>query len=324
MTRMSILQAVHRALAEEMRRDPAVWVMGEDVAGGGLYGQYRGMLEEFGAKRVIGTPISEAAIMGVGLGGALAGTRPVVEMRMTDFALSAIDELVNQIAKVRYMFGGQARASVVVRMPHGMVRNSAAQHSQCLEAWFAHIPGLVVVAPATPADAAGLLKAAIRSDDPVAFLEAKALWNLEGDVPDQIDPIAFGQSRRLREGGDLTLVSWSTALGPAREAAEAVAAEGISVDLIDLRSIWPWDTDAVLASVRRTRRLLVAHEAVTVGGFGAEICATVGERLAGNGPLLIRRLGAPRAPVPFSPMLESVLRVDAAKIGAALREMCGG
>ncbi len=322
MTRMSFVEAGRTALAEEMRRDPAVWVLGEDVAHGGLYGQYNGLAKEFGKLRLISTPISEATIMGAGLGAALVGTRPVIEMRMTDFALCAIDELVNQIAKVRYMFGGQARASLVVRMPHGMVRNSAAQHSQCLEAWFAHVPGLVVVAPGTPADAAGLLKAAIRSDDPVVFLEPKALWQQEGEVPEDTEPIPFGTARIARKGGDATLVTWSAALGPALQAAEEAAAEGMAVEVLDLRSIWPWDAEAVVESVRRSRRLLVVHEAVTAGGFGAEVLATVAERLAGESALRLRRLGAPRAPVPFSPRLEDAIRVDAPAVLDALRSLC--
>lgn len=316
----TLVEAVRTALAEEMRRDPTVWALGEDLERGGLFGQYRGLVEEFGPERIVSTPISEACIMGAGLGAALVGTRPVIELRMADFALAAFDELVNQIAKIRFMLGGQARAPLVVRLPHGQWRNSAAQHSQCLEAWLAHLPGLVVLAPATPADAAGLLRAAIRSDDPVALCEPKALWGASGDVPDGAPPVPIGRARRARAGSDVTLVAWSAVVPAAEEAARRAAADGISVDLLDLRSIWPWDRDMVLESAGRTGRLLVAHEAALPGGFGAEIAATVAEALADRPPR-IRRLGAPRAPVPFSPPLEDAIRVDAERILRAIRHL---
>ena len=209
MTRMTFAEAARRALADEMRRDPLVWALGEDLVQGGIFGQYKGLADEFGADRIVSTPISEATIMGAGLGAALCGTRPIVEMRIADFTLCAMDELVSQIAKVRYMFGGQGRAALVVRMPQGMWRNSAAQHSQCLEAWLTHIPGLVVVAPGTAADAAGLLKSAIRSDDPVVLMEPKNLWTSEGEVADDVAPIPFGAARHAASGDAATVVTWS-------------------------------------------------------------------------------------------------------------------
>lgn len=326
MPAMTVAEAVRAAAEQEMRRDPRVWVLGEDVARGGLYGQYRGFVEQFGPERVVSTPISEATILGAGLGAALVGTRPIVEMRIVDFAMCAMDEIANQLAKVRYMFGGQARPAVVVRMPHGIWRNSAAQHSQTLEAWFAHLPGVVVCAPATPADAAGLLVSAIRSDDPVLFFDPKDLFaGPPGDVPDgEIAPIPFGVARRAREGSDLTLVCWSTLMPEAVKAADALAARGIGADLLDLRTVWPWDEDAACESVSRTGRLLVAHEAVVAGGFGAEVVARVLERL---GPGAVRggvaRVGQPRVPVPFAPPLERALRPDAAKIIAAAERLVG-
>ena len=205
---VTLIEATRRAALQEMRRDPRVWVLGEDVARGGLFGQYRGFLEEFGPERVVSTPISEATIMGAGLGAALVGTRPIVEMRIFDFALCAMDELVNQIAKVRYMFGGQAKPALVVRLPHGMWRNSAAQHSQSLEAWFAHLPGVVVVTPATPADAAGLLVTAIRSDDPVLFFDPKDLFGIGGAASPSRSSRSPSASRGAsREGDDATLVT---------------------------------------------------------------------------------------------------------------------
>lgn len=321
---LTMVEAGRRAVLQEMRRDPRVWVLGEDVARGGLFGQYRGLVEEFGADRVVSTPIAEATIVGAALGAALVGTRPVVELRIFDFALCAMDELVNQLAKVRYMFGGQAKPALVVRLPHGIWRNSAAQHSQSLEAWFAHLPGVVVAVPASPADQAGLLVAAIRSDDPVLVFEPKNLFGLAGPVPAEIPPLPFGRARRVRAGGDLTLVAWSAVLPDCEAACAALAAEGIEVDLLDLRTLWPWDEAAVVESAARTRRLLVVHEAVEVAGFGAEVLARTIERLGPAALRAARRLGAPRVPVPFSPPLEAAVRVTAAKIVAAAKAVLEG
>ena len=318
MSRMSYIEAGRAALAEEMRRDDRVWALGEDLGRGGVFGQYRGLTDEFGAERIADTPISEATIMGASVGAALVGSRPVVEMRFADFALCAVDEIVNQAAKARFMFGGQARVPLVIRQPSGMWRSSAAQHSQSLEAWYAHIPGLVVVMPSTPADNKGLLKAAIRCDDPVVYMEHKDLWPLEGEVPDGVDEIVeLGRARIVAAGDDVTVVSWSKTVHEAAAAIEIAASEGVSLEVIDLRTLWPWDREAVLASVARTGRLLVAHEAVQVGGFGAEIVATVAEQLGGALRAPIRRLGAPRAPISYARPLEDRLRVTAKDIAAA-------
>ncbi len=210
MAMQTYADAGREALAEEMRRDPLVWAVGEDLGRGGVFGQYRGMVEEFGPERISDAPISESAILGTTVGAAMAGTRPVAELRFADFALCAIDELVNQAAKARFMLGGQTKVPLVVREPMGMWRSSAAQHSQSLESWYTHIPGLVVVTPATPADNKGLLKTAIRCDDPVVYMEHKNLWGLEGEVPEGDVLIPFGQARIEREGTDLTIVSWSS------------------------------------------------------------------------------------------------------------------
>jgi pyruvate dehydrogenase E1 component beta subunit len=313
---MTYLEAGKLALAEEMRRDPAVWALGEDLGRGGVFGQYKGLAEEFGPQRICDTPISEACIMGAAVGAAMVGTRPVVEMRFSDFALCAIDELVNQAAKARYMFGGQGRVPIVVREPIGMWRSSAAQHSQSLEAWYAHIPGLVVVAPATPADNYGLLRAAIRCDDPVVYMEHKNLWPLEGEVAAGEEPPPLGKARILRAGSDLTIVSWSAALHPVVAAAASLAEKGVSAEVVDLRTLYPWDREMVLQSAGRTRRLLVVHEAVAVGGFGGEIAATAAEELG----IRVRRLGAPRLPVPYSTPLEDQCRItEAAILDAAER-----
>src|ERR1043165_4699441 len=251
--------------------------------------------------------------------GPLVGRRPIIEMRIFDFVMCAMDELVNQIAKVRYMFGGQAKPAVVIRMPHGMWRNSAAQHSQMLEAWFAHLPGVIVVTPATPADAAGLLAQAIRCDDPVLFFDPKDLFWTNGEISEPIEPIPLGAARKVAAGDAATVVTWSAAVPVATKAAEQLAAEGITVDLLDLRTIWPWDEAAVIASVKKTGRLLVVHEAVEVAGFGAEIVARVVDQV---GPATIKaakRLAAPRIPIPFAPPLEAEVRVTPEKVVKAVK-----
>ena len=311
---MTYAAAAAAGLAQAMRADSTVVALGEDLGRGGIFGQYRGLQAEFGAGRVIDTPISEATIMGAAVGMALTGLRPVVEMRVVDFALCAIDEIVNQAAKNRYMFGGQGRVPLVARMPIGLWTASAAQHSQSLEAWFAHIPGLVVVCPATPQDNYSLLTAALACGDPVAYLEHKELWGLEGDV-DTTLPVPLGKARVVRPGRDLTLVTWSRTLHESLAAAETLAGEGIEVEVIDLRTLWPWDRETVLASCAKTQRLLVAHEAVQVAGFGAEIAASVAEAIG----CPVKRLGAPRIPVGYAPTLESQARVGADRIAAAMR-----
>jgi pyruvate dehydrogenase E1 component beta subunit len=323
MPRLTYAEAARQAIAEEMRRDANVWAVGEDLGRGGVFGQYKGLVEEFGPERIADAPISEACIMGAAVGAAMMGTRPIVELRFSDFALCAVDELVNQAAKARFMFGGQGRVPLVVREPIGMWRSSAAQHSQSLEGWYTHIPGLVVVTPATPADNKGLLKAAIRCDDPVVYLEHKNLWPLEGDVPDGEHLVEIGKARVARAGRDVTIVSWSATVHVSMAAAEALAAGGIEAEVIDLRSLWPWDKATVLDSVAKTGRLLVAHEAVRVGGFGAEIAATVAERAHGNLKAPIRRLGAPRAPIGYAPNLEDQVRVSPEQIASTVREMLG-
>jgi len=238
MARLSYAQAACSALHHAMQQDARVVTLGEDVGRGGVFGQYRGLQQSFGAERVIDTPISEATIMGAAVGMALAGLRPVVELRVVDFALCAMDEVVNQAAKARYMFGGQGRVPLVARMPIGLWQGSAAQHSQSLEAWFAHVPGLVVVAPATPQDNHGLLGAAIASGDPVIYMEHKALWGLEDEV-NSARGEQLGLAAVRRAGSDLTLVTWSRTVHDALRAAEAAQAEGLSLEVIDARTLWP-------------------------------------------------------------------------------------
>lgn len=316
---LSYAQAAALALSEAMDADRNVVALGEDLGRGGVFGQYRGadgrpLVERFGPQRVIDTPISESTIMGAGVGMALAGLRPVVELRVADFALCAIDELVNQAAKNRFMFGGQGRVPLVARLPIGIWTASAAQHSQSFEAWFAHVPGLVVVAPATPADNYGLLHSALASGDPVVFMEHKELWSLQGQVtPGAAQHVPLGKARCVRAGSDITLVSWSKQVHAVTEAAERLAAQGVSAEVIDLRTIWPWDQQAVLESAGRTGRLLVVHESIQAAGFGGEVAATVAEHTSAR----VARLGAPRIPVGYAQSLENVARIGADQVAAA-------
>ncbi len=319
---MTYLEAGRAGLREEMLLDDTVWALGEDLGRGGVFGQYKGLQEEFGTARIYDAPISEAGIMGAAVGAAMNGTRPVVEMRFSDFALCAVDELVNQAAKARYMFGGQTRVPIVAREPVGMWRSSAAQHSQSLESWYAHIPGLVVAMPSTPADNKGLIKTAIRCDDPVVYMEHKDLWALEGDVPDSdSECIEFGKARIARSGDSASIVTWSNTVHRSMEAAEALAADGIEVDVIDLRTLWPWDKEAVFESVARTGRLLIAHEAVKAAGFGAEISATVSEEMFGDLKTPVMRIGSPRVPISYAPPLEQEVKVSADQIASAIRKL---
>lgn len=315
---LSYGEAAAAALADAMAADERVVVVGEDVGRGGIYGQYGGLLERFGAARVIDTPISEATILGAGVGMALAGLRPVVEMRVVDFALCAMDEVVNQAAKNRFMFGGQGRVPMVVRMPIGIWDASAAQHSQSLEAWFAHLPGVVVVCPSTAQDNHALLRAALASGDPVVYMEHKTLWRERGDVDPAAD-IQLGKAAMRRTGSDLTMVSWSKQVQSCEAACTQLEQEGIHCDLLDLRTLWPWDRDAVLESCARTGSLLVVHEAVQVAGFGAEVAATAAEATGCR----VRRLGAPRIPVGYAPTLEAQSRVGVPQIVAAVRGLLG-
>ena len=320
MTVMTYAEAARLALEQEMERDPRVWALGEDLGPeGGVAGQYRGLQQKFGPERILDTPISESMIMGSAVGAAICGTRPVVELRYADFGFCAADEIVNQAAKIRYMLGGQVRAPLVIRQSIGMRNGMAAQHSQNNEALWVHIPGLVVVAPGTPVDTHGLLKAAIRCDDPVVFLEHKELWPTTGEVDPEAGPLPIGVAKLVRPGSDATLVTWSSTLARGLEAADELAQDGISLEVIDLRTLWPWDRDMVYASVARTGRLVVAHESVRVGGFGAELVAEVTQT---QFPLLKAapiRIASPRAPVPYSKPLEDMCRVTASMIAAAVR-----
>jgi pyruvate dehydrogenase E1 component beta subunit len=314
---MTYADAACLALSQEMARDARVWALGEDLGTiGGIAGQYRGLQKQFGASRICDTPISESSIMGAAVGAALCGTRPVVELRYADFGLCATDEIVNQAAKIRYMFNGQARVPLVVRMPIGIQKGCAAQHSQSTEAWWVHVPGLVVVAPATPADNHALLKAAIRCDDPVVYLEHKELWPTQGEVDPECAPLRLGKAQIVLSGSEITIVTWSKMRHVCVEAGRRLGAE-----VIDLKTLWPWDRDTVLGSARRTGRLLVVHEAVRVGGFGAEIAAEASEALWRELKGPVRRLAGPRSPVPYAEPLERLFRISPEQVMQTARKM---
>jgi pyruvate dehydrogenase E1 component beta subunit len=320
MPETTTIAAINRTLAEAMRADERVLVLGEDVAEGGPYTATAGLAEEFGAERVVNTPISEAAITGVAIGAAQAGLRPVLEIMFVDFLTLALDQLVNAAAKAHFMSGGQLTVPLVLRTQGGAGQRGAAQHSQSLESWLAHVPGLKVVMPSRAADAAGLLASAIADPNPVVFVECKTLYFRKEDVPEPLGPVPLGRAAVVREGGDVTVVALSRLVPEALAAAKRLAAEdGIEVDVIDPRTLVPLDVETIVASVERTGRLVVAHEAVAHGGFGAEIAVRAQEAAFDYLDAPIARVGAPFAPVPFSGPLEDAFLPGADEIVAAVR-----
>ncbi|WP_027362559.1 alpha-ketoacid dehydrogenase subunit beta [Desulfospira joergensenii] len=322
MATKTYLEAINEALRQEMERDSNVLIFGEDVGQfGGCFGVTQGLLDQFGEDRVKDTPITESAIVGAATGAAAAGLRPVAELMFVDFIGVALDQLFNQAAKMRYMFGGKAKIPMVLRMPQGAGLGAAAQHSQSLEAWFMHVPGLKVVIPATPYDAKGLLISAIRDDNPVVFLEHKMLYGTEGEVPEESYTIDFGKANVVREGEDLTIVAFSNMLLTAFEAADKLAEEGLKAEVVDPRTLSPLDMDTILNSVGKTHGLLIAHEAVRTAGAGAEIAAQVAEDGFDLLDAPIVRVGAPFTPVPFSPPLEQAFIPGVDDIVAAAKKM---
>ena len=318
---LTYAQSIADTLAAAMDADPAVFVMGEDVGRhGGVFRATAGLFERFGKDRVRDTPISESALIGTGLGAALTGMRPVVEIQYSDFLAECMDQLVNQLAKVRYMSGGQVSAPVVVRTPGGRAKSSAAQHSQSLESWFTSVPGLQVVMPSTPADAKGLLNHALRGKDPVLFLEHKLLYRMKGAVPLGDHELPFGQAVVRRSGHDLTIVSASWMATEAMSAADTLAVDGIDAEVVDLRSLVPLDLDTVVRSVGHTGRLLVAHEAPVRGGWGGDLVSQV---IEAGVPLRQTpvRIGARFAPVPMAPVMESFVVPSASWIVDAARSL---
>ncbi|MBI4519139.1 MAG: alpha-ketoacid dehydrogenase subunit beta [Deltaproteobacteria bacterium] len=325
MRELTYWQALQEALREALQRDPLVFLLGEDIGEyGGAFGVTRGLLAEFGAERIRCTPISEATIAGAAIGAAVTGMRPVVEIMFMDFLTLTMDQLANHAAKFRYMYGPQARVPLVLRTPAGGGRSYGATHSQSLEAWFLHVPGIKVVAPATPADAKGLLAAAILDDNPVLVVEHKLLYATTGMVPDGEVLVPIGRAAVRRPGSDVTLVAYSYYAGVALQAAEQLAAEGIDAEVIDLRTLVPMDTGAVIESVRKTGRLVCIEEGTRSGGVGAEIAARVSELAYEylDGP--IRRVAAADVPIPFSPPLEQLDLPQLADIVDTARQLCRG
>ncbi len=303
---MTISEVLNQTLKSEMKRDPSIVVFGEDVAlYGGTFGITKGLLEEFGDKRVRDTPITESAIAGAAAGAAVAGLRPVAEVMFVDFITLALDMILNQAAKMRYMFGGKAECPMVVRAPYGAGLGAAAQHSQCLEAWFMHIPGIKVVMPTTPYDTKGLFLSSIRDNNPVVFLEHKMLYFSSGEVPEEEYTIPLGKADIKRQGRDVTVVATGMMVERSLGAAEKLSEQGIDVEVLDPRTLLPLDEETILESVKKTHRLVIVHEEVKFAGSGAEISAMVAEKAIDylDGPIM--RVGAPFTPVPFAPALEA-------------------
>ncbi len=320
---LSYPEALNEALNQEMLRDDRVFLMGEDVgATGGIFGVSAGLMDRYGPERVRDTPISEATFVGCGVGAAIAGMRPVVEIQIFDFVALTMDMLVNQAAKFRFMLGGKPSVPLVVRGPQGGGIRLAAQHSQSLEAWFTHVPGLVVAAPSTPYDAKGLLVAAIRDDNPVIFLEQKLLYvGATGPVPEELYAIPLGKADIKREGTDVTVVATSAMVPRALSAATVLERDGISVEVVDPRTLQPLDEETILASVRKTNRLLVVHEACVRGGFGAEVAAMVGTKAFDHLDAPVARLGAPHTPMPYNDRLELEVIPSQERIVEAVRAL---
>ncbi len=322
MKNLSMMEAIREAMTKKMREDPTVFIMGEDVgAFGGCFGVTAGMFDEFGAERVRDTPISEGVIIGCAVGAAATGTRPIAELMFIDFATVGADQLVNQAAKMRYMVGGKIALPMVVRLPLGAGTRAAAQHSQSLEAWLAHIPGLKVVYPSSPNDAYGLMLKAIEDDNPVIFLEHKLLYGIKGDVDENSKPIEFGKADIKREGKDLTVVATGKMVYEALNAAEELAKEGIEVEVIDPRTLFPFDKETLFNSVEKTNKLIIVTEENKRGSFAGEISAIVAEECFDNLDAPIIRVCSVNSPVPFSPVLEDYYVPNAGDIVKAAKKM---
>ncbi|AMN45757.1 pyruvate dehydrogenase E1 component beta subunit [Steroidobacter denitrificans] len=319
---ITIGSAIREALAEEMRRDERVFVMGEDVAKfGGVFGATRGLLDEFGPKRIFDTPISEMFIVGGGVGAALTGLRPVVELQFADFIMNAADEIMAKMAKWRYMHGGRLTVPMVVRMPAGAMGGMGAEHSQCPEALLLQAPGIYIVIPSTPYDAKGLLKTSIRDDNPVCFFEHKGMYQTAGEVPADEYTIPLGVADVKRDGGDVSVICWGRMVQIALKAADEAARRDIDVEVLDLRCLRPLDVDSILRTVRKTGRLIICHEASKTGGAGAEIAAIVAEDALDALAAPIRRVCGPDAPIPQSQHLERLWLPDSEDLLTAIQEI---
>ena len=316
--------AVNEALRQVLAEQDNAFVAGEDVGqAGGVFGYYGGLYKEFGEERVVDTPISEKGIMGLGIGAAATGLRPILDVMFMDFLGECMDEVANQMAKMRYMFGGSATLPITVMTMAGAGMSMAAQHSQSLEAWLAHLPGIKVVMPATPYDAKGLTIAAARDDNPVFVVMNKLSLGMKGHVPDEPYEVPIGKANVIRQGHDLTIVALSRMVHEAMKAADELAKTGLDVEVVDVRSIQPFDTETIISSVGKTHRALVVHEAVRFGGFGAEIAAQIQEYAFDDLDAPVARVGAPFSPVPFSPALEKVWVPNSGSIVSAVNTMLG-
>ncbi len=325
MANLKYWQAINLALREELERDPTVCLLGEDIGGaGGSFGATSGLQKTFGERRVRDTPICEAGIMGVAVGAAMSGLRPVVEIMFMDFLGLVMDQLANQAAKIRHMSAGRIGVPVVVRTACASGRQTGPQHAQNLEGWVSHVPGLKVVWSSTPADARGLLKAAIRDPDPVVVVESLNIWGQRGEVPDDDGLVPIGRAAVRRAGHDVTIVAYGSAVGRCLEAASLLAREGVEAEVIDLRTLSPMDEDTVLTSLKRTGRLVVVHDAVGPCGYGAEVCALAAEKAYPQLRAPVVRVTAPFTPVPFEPGLEQIYFPQAPKIAAAVRGAVAG
>jgi pyruvate/2-oxoglutarate/acetoin dehydrogenase E1 component len=319
---VTFVESLRMTLKEEMDRDPSLMLIGEDIGRyGGIFGVTKGLLEEFGPHRVRSTPISESAIIGSALGAAMTGIRTVAEIMYVDFTTCAMDQIVNQVAKMRYMSGGKAKIPLVIRTQEGGGRGNAAQHSQSLEALFLHIPGLKIVMPSTPYDARGLLKTAIRDDNPVMFIEHKLLYATKGFIPDGEFLIPFGQADVKRKGKDVTVIAISYMVMKALRAAERLAEEGVDVEVIDLRTLVPLDLETLLQSVRKTNRVVIVHEGCRRGGIGAEIASNIMEEAFDFLDAPIQRVGALNVPIPFSEPLENAVIPSEEEIVTAVKKV---
>ena len=322
MLTLTYRDALNEALREEMQRDERVFLMGEEVAEyDGAYKVSRGLLKEFGPKRVVDTPIAELGFTGLGVGAAMVGLRPVIEVMTWNFALLAIDQIVNSAAKMRYMSGGQVGVPMVIRGPNGAALQLAAQHSQAFETWYAHIPGLKVVMPATPADAKGLLKSAIRDEDPVIFMEGEMLYNLKGEVPEGDITIPIGSADVKRIGSDVTIVCHSKTVGPALKAADRLAEENVSAEVVDLRTIRPMDTDTIFTSVSKTNRCVVTEEGWPFAGVGAQVVDNIQRNIFDELDAPVIRVTGADVPMPYNKRLEKAAKVDPTKIIAAAKRV---
>ena len=321
---LSYVMAFNEAVRQSMRADETIFCAGEDIgAFGGVFGTYGGLQKEFGARRVVDTPISEQAIVGLGVGSAVTGLRPIVDLMFMDFICVAMDQIVNQAAKLKYMFGGKATLPLTITTAGGAGLSAAAQHSQSLEAILCHIPGLKVVYPSNPYDMKGLMVSCIRDDNPTVMVKHKRLLGMSGVVPEDLYAVPLGQANILRPGNDITVVAWGRMANESMVAAETLAGEGIDCEVIDPRTLQPFDTATVVESARKTNRVIVVHEAVRFGGLGAEIASQVQEEAFDYLDAPVARIGAPFSPVPFSPALEKHYVPDAKSIAAGIRDVLG-